>query len=68
MPERYITGELPVIGDVVKGKPNNVRSYFAGIVAATYEGSVSLLIIHPETGTASRLYGEAINFELLARN
>ena len=73
---RYLTGECPEIGDVVHGKPNNSEKDYAGIVAATHEGSLCLVVIFPLRwnngkilgGDAKRLYGEACNFELLKRN
>lgn len=68
MTEHYLTGERPQIGDFVLGKPQDMLSDFACIVAAHHEGLLSLLLIGPLSGEVIRFYGTCDKFELLHRN
>ena len=68
---KYKTVEVPKYGDVVRGLPNGTDSpkKVSGFVVAEHSGGIAIVFVKPGTiGETIRVYGEAENFELLARN
>jgi len=65
---KYSTGEYPTHGDVVRGYPNKSDKKIAGLVIAHHEGLLSICFFADQSTDVRRVYGEAKNFELLARN
>ncbi len=65
----YKTGEEPAYGDIIRGVPNCGTRSITGIVVAGLDGTLSIIYLKPGNEVESvRVYGEAKNFELIARN